>query len=293
MNDPHRLGRPSRLLAAVLAATMALPAGCGRPPVEPDPARFLSGEVMIGINTDLPGWSEYSNGVWQGFDISLGNWLGEELGFRARYFNLTTNERVSALAKAGADFSETGSNKNISLVISNFSINDKRRETIDMVGPYLTDSQGLLTLKDSPITKREDIAQKTICTAFGSTTERRLFDMQIQPAPENTLQRCIERLRAREVDAISSDRVVLEGFIAHDDVGDLRLVPAVRVGSERYGIGIPNNRPKLCALLSEKLAKFINEEWDQKFEDNLPGVSSKDRKPNSAGLDPCEKPPAD
>ncbi|GAA1582524.1 hypothetical protein GCM10009828_003250 [Actinoplanes couchii] len=53
-------------MVAALAGTSA----CGKEE-EVDPAAYLSGEVLIGINTDLPGWSEYSNGVWQGFDITL------------------------------------------------------------------------------------------------------------------------------------------------------------------------------------------------------------------------------
>jgi glutamate transport system substrate-binding protein len=271
------------LLAAALVVTVTTTAGCGGPEPEPDPAQYLSGEVLVGINTDLPGWSEYSNGVWQGFDITLTNWLGEELGFRPRYVNLTTNERIKALQDADTE---------VKLVISNFSINDKRRESIDQVGPYFTDSQGLLTLKTSAITQVEHIERKTICTALGSTTEQRLFGMTINPLPENTLQRCLERLRAGEADAVSSDRAVLEGFVAHDPVGDLTLVSAVRVGSERYGIGIRNNSPKLCAYLTKKLVKFINEKWDQTFKDNLPNVDPKDRKPNSAVLDPCEQPVA-
>ncbi|GAA1582533.1 hypothetical protein [Actinoplanes couchii] len=86
--------------------------------------------------------------------------------------------------------------------------------------------------------------------------------------------------------------MVLEGFVSHDTVGDLRLVPGIRVGSERYGIGIHNNRPKLCEYLTRKLVKFVNEKWDQAFRDNLPNVSAADRKPNSAMLDPCEQPAA-
>jgi glutamate transport system substrate-binding protein len=267
------------MLATALVITMPSLAGCPGADVEPEPSEYLSGEVLIGINTDLPGWSEYSNGVWQGFDIALGRWLGDELGFDVRYVNLTTNERISALEADGE----------IKLVISNFSITDNRRETIDMVGPYFTDSQGILTLKTKPIAGRKDLVDKSVCVPLGSTTELRLGDMTVVATPENTLQRCMERLRAGEVDAVSSDRVILEGFIVHGG-DDLTLAQNIRVGSERYGIGIPNNRPKLCEYLRDKLSKFIDDKWDQTLRDALPGVDPKDRKPNSAALDPCEKP---
>jgi ABC-type amino acid transport substrate-binding protein len=269
------------LLATALVITMTTIAGCAEPETEPDPAEYLSGEVLVGINTDLPGWSEYSNGVWQGFDISLSNWLGEEVGFRPRYVNLTTDERQKALQDPDS---------NVKLVISNFSINDDRRKVVDQIGPYFTDSQGLMTLKTGKITKSEDLQRKPVCTAIGSTSQIRIPGITVIAMLENTLQRCLERMRAGEAAAVSSDRVVLEGFIAHDTVGDLRLLSSFRLGSERYGVGIHNNRPKLCEYLTKKLVKFINEQWDQTFKDNLPNVVPTDRKPNSAALDPCEQP---
>jgi glutamate transport system substrate-binding protein len=280
METTSRLSQIERWAAALLLASAALVAGCGKSTSEEDPAKYLTGIVSIGVNTDLPGWSEYSNGVWDGFDIALGDWLGREIGFQPQYVPATTNARVSRLTEPTA----------IKLVIADFSITDDRRKQIDFVGPYVTDSQGIMTLADSKITKREDIQNKTICTAQGSTTQTRLFDMNIQSAPENSLQRCVERLRRHEIDAVSSDRVILEGVVAHDPGHDLRVVPNIRVGSERYGIGLRNNRPKLCEFLKAKLAKFIDEQWDHLFRDKLPGVSPADRKPNSLELDPCEQP---
>jgi len=279
MKTTSRLSQPTRWATVLLLACSALVAGCENIGEE-DPAKYLSGIVSIGVNTDLPGWSEYSNGVWDGFDIALGNWLGREIGFQPQYVPVTTNERITVLTEKSE----------IKLVIANFSITDGRRKQIDFVGPYLTDSQGIMTLVGSKITKREDIQNKTVCTVLGSTGQTRLFDMQIQSLPENTLGRCVDRLRHPNVDAISDDRVLLDGFIAHDQGHDLQVVPNIRVGSERYGIGLRNNSPKLCEFLKAKLAKFIDEEWDHTFRDKLPNVSPEDRKPNSLELDPCEQP---
>ncbi|WP_308716304.1 transporter substrate-binding domain-containing protein [Phytohabitans maris] len=270
-----------RWVSVLLGTSALLIAGCGRSSDEADPAEYLSGIVSIGVNTDLPGWSAYTNGIWDGFDIALGNWLGREIGFTPQYVSLKTDERMTRLTERS----------DIKLVIANFSITDERRKSIDFVGPYLTDSQGVMTLVGSPINARKDIENKTICVTHGSTNQQRLFDMKIEPSPENTLQRCVDRLRNHEgVDAISSDRVILDGFVAHDQKHDLRVVPNIRVGSERYGIGIRNNSPKLCEFLREKLAKFIDEEWDHIFRDKLPNASPEDRKPNSLDLNPCENP---
>jgi glutamate transport system substrate-binding protein len=277
METMSRIGRWAGVL---LATSVMVLAGCGEGDEEPDPATYLSGIVNIGVNTDLPGWSSYTNGIWDGFDIALGNWLGREVGFTPQYVNSTSDKRMSQLTEPSG----------VKLVIANFSITDERRKSVDFVGPYVSDSLGVLTLTDSPITQRGELAKKTVCTAYGSTTQLTLLDLHIVPTPENTLQRCIDRLRLREVDAVASDQVVLAGFAAHAPKRDLRVVPNIRVGSERYGIGLRNASPKLCEFLKQKLAKFIDEEWDQVFRDKLPGVSPADRKPDSQDLDPCEKP---
>jgi glutamate transport system substrate-binding protein len=275
-----------RWLVVPLAASLVLLPGCGGTAKEQDPKEYLSGTVQIGVNVDLPGWSEYTNGVWLGFDISLANWLGEQVGFRPQFVNVTTDERMTRLEEVSDE--STDNDTGIKLVIANFSITDKRRKTIDFAGPYLSDSQGLMTTVDSSITTTEDIQGKAICVTQGSTTEDRLlFGMKIVPTPENTLQRCVERLRAHEVDAVSSDRIILEGFVSREPAL-LRVVRNIRVGKELYGIGLPNNRPLLCEFLTKQLSTFINEAWDQKLKDNLPGISGQDRKPNSDALDGCQ-----
>ncbi|GAA0991408.1 glutamate ABC transporter substrate-binding protein [Acrocarpospora macrocephala] len=270
-----------------LAMLLGLVPACAPGSSEPPPEKYLSGTVQIGVNTDIPGWSLYSNGVWDGFDIKLGNWLGTEIGFRPQYTPLTDDERMIKLKETTEAEQSNGNGPGIKLVMANFSITDERRQDVDFAGPYFIDSQGVLVGAGSDITKVEDIRNKIICTSRGSTTETRLFDMDIQPAPENTLQKCVERLLDGEVDAVSTDRVILESFAARHP-GRLRLVPGIRVGSERYGIGFPDNRPRLCTFLTSSITKFINEEWDQKLKDALPGVPPEDRKPNSDALDPCE-----
>lgn len=288
--------RGTRKIAALVAASVAATASViallvntlDDGDAEQDPAAYLSGVVQIGVGTDAPGWTEYNNGVWDGFDIALANWLAEELNFKPRYVPVSSRERMLVLQEGTGDDGQQG--QRIKLVIANFSITDERRRDIDFVGPYLADSQGLMTRAGSPIKLREHIQGKTVCVPTGSTPEERLFEMDIQPAAENTTGRCIERLRAGQVDAVSTDRAILEGFVARTGAKDVVVADRIRVGTELYGIGLPNNRPKLCEFLRKKLVKFINEEWDQKFRDKLPGISPADRKPNSGTLDPCEAP---
>lgn len=202
-----------------LFACLAL-TGCNARTPEPEPADYLSGTVPIGVNSDLPGWSLYRNGVWSGFDIALGNWLAGELGFTPQYVPITTDERLKVLKREDSP---------VKLVISNFSITDVRRDEVDFAGPYLSDAQGLMTLTGSPIGTPADIEGRAVCVVLGSTGETRIFGAKINSRPENTLDRCVQRLRAREVDAVSTDQVILEGLASY--ASDLRVVPGMRVAA--------------------------------------------------------------
>ena len=253
---------------------------------EIDPEEVLTGLVNVGVNTDVPGLSEYtSGGVWQGFDISLVRWLGEDIGFTPQFVPVTVEERMTKLIEASNN-PETAA---VSMVVANFSMDDGRRKYIDMVGPYFIDAQGFLTNSNSRLKILTDFDDKLICVTRGSTNEGRIPETNAIAVSAATLGQCVQDLKGRRkgVEGISSDVVMLEG-LKHQHK-DLRLAN-VRFGSELYGIGIPNGRPKLCEFLKKRLKRFIDNEWEQKVKDNLPYIQVEDRKPNSDALTPCEKP---
>ncbi len=271
------------LLAISLVAAGCQPAS---DVAEMDPASYLKGIVTIGVNDDIPGWSEYVNGVRSGFDVELVKWLGEELDFKPQFTNVTTAERMGKLEDTSSGFK---------LVSSNFSMTDKRRETVDFVGPYFLDRQSFLTLREANLTELSQIDGARVCMTSGSTSQARIGErkdvggISVMAVPENTHRRCIERLKAGDVTAVTSDLTILESFAARDP--QTLRVTGKPFGTERYGIGLPNNRPKLCEFLKPYLEKFINRVWLQKFTENLPsGVGVADRRPDSGSLDPCQQP---
>ncbi|MEO3745895.1 transporter substrate-binding domain-containing protein [Plantactinospora sp. B5E13] len=282
---PRPVRRPvSAALVGVLVTGAAVACSIGGTAPEPnpdDPARYLSGTVAIGINPEQPGLSEYDNGTWTGFDVAFAHWLEREIGFEASFVSIPLDQRESRLV-----------NKNVKLVISTFSITDTRREQIDFAGPYFLDSQGILTQGDQEIEDFDSLRGKSVCVPSGSTSAERLREMGIAPAEEPSLERCVQRVVDGEVLAVSTDRVVLEGAAAAPQWAgyDLQVPKNFRYGRDAYGIGLPNNFPKTCAFLTEKIKKFILDEWQPKFDQNLKFASADDRMPDVNGLDPCEQP---
>ncbi|WP_309113097.1 hypothetical protein [Saccharothrix sp.] len=49
----------------------------------------------------------------------------------------------------------------------------------------------------------------------------------------------------------------------------------VEIGQERYGAGIPDNRPRLCAALNRTITEFLNDHWAIEFDRHLKGVTNK------------------
>jgi glutamate transport system substrate-binding protein len=273
---------------AMLAATICVVAlgtsGCSSTVSEPDPQKVLSGLVNVGVNTDVPGFSNYTAaGVWEGFDISLVRWLGEDIGFTPQFVTVTVDERMKWLT----DASDHPENAAVTIVVANFSMTGNRRKDIDMAGPYFIDAQGFLTLADNPAETVGDYADQPVCVTSGSTNEDRIPQTRSIAVPAATLTQCLEYLRHGIVKAISSDIILLEGLIKRNE--GLRLT-GIRIGSERYGIGMPNRRPQLCNFLRDRLKKFLDNAWEQKMRDNMPYASTKDRKPNSDALDLCREP---
>lgn len=274
----------ARLISLVVTVALAGAAAACTADEEPDPEESLRGLVNVGVNTDVPGFSEYTpGGVWQGFDISLIRWLAEDIGFTPQFVPMTVEERMTKLIEASKEPKTAA----VSMVVANFSMDDGRRKFIDMVGPYFLDAQGFLTSSGSRLETLTDFDDKLVCVTRGSTNEGRIPETRAIAVPAATLTQCVQDLKENKVKGISSDIVLLEGLRHQHE--DLRLT-GIRFGSELYGIGIPNGRPKLCEFLKIRLKRFIDNEWEQKIKDNLAYIQTGDRKPNSDALTPCENP---
>jgi len=89
-------------------------------------AQYLSGEVAIGINGILPGWSKSSSpNQASGFDVALIEYLRKKYDFTPKYDNLRPWEREGALE-----------NGRVKLVVANYSMTPERDQSVDFAGPY-------------------------------------------------------------------------------------------------------------------------------------------------------------
>ncbi|WP_212833362.1 transporter substrate-binding domain-containing protein [Catellatospora sp. TT07R-123] len=255
---------------------------------EPDPYEFLSGDVRIGyVEPGYPGWHE-GNGLGRhGFNVSVAQALLDYFPKMTsiQWVPLEDNDdRIAAL---------TGDNP-VQLVISNFSMTEARKELIDFAGPYFNDVEGFAT-HDSTAETVHDIHR--VCVPSGSTAELRLRKLGYDVVVEPTLRACFQRFfSGSEPDlAVSTDLAIIQAYVGSLPPDKRKEVPRfLSVGVEQYGVGLPNNSPKLCAKVNEALSQFLRLGWSNAFKATLgqlglkeiDTVHSIEHRPERT--DPCE-----
>ena len=170
----------------------------------------------------------------------------------------------------------------VDLVISNFSMTLERREKIDFAGPYFLDVQGLLTRTGN---RTPNAKETTLCGLGSSTGEKTIKGLSWRLHQEPTLEKCIGMYERGEVAGVSTDMAILQPYVKDRAASEKPLPGTVvdlqALGTEEYGIGIPNNHPKLCAALNKAVEDFLRTSWEAAFRAFLTpaGVSPANRKP--------------
>lgn len=238
--------------------------------------------VNVGAAPSSPGWGmQDPAGNRSGFDYDLTNWLGEQLGF--------TPVSVNVLAKDREDGLQRGT---VSLVVATYSINDERQAEVEFAGPYMFTQQGIMVrVEDKDLYHTvADLNGKTVCVTSGSTSSVQLraeLGFPVSVVEKDVYEQCRQALHAQQVDALSTDQLLLFGLQKIDS--EVAVPPDIVFGQqERYGIGLPKGDKAKCEVVTRKLAQFIASGlWDTFFRNNLPNVPVAGHKPDPNRLNSC------
>ncbi len=213
-----------------------------------------AGTMTVGTKFDQPGFGLLNpQRVPEGFDVEIAKLVAAELGIAAE--DIEWVETVSANREP---FLQNGQ---VDMVVATYTINDARKQLIDFAGPYYEAGQDIMVAEGNPegIAGPEDLAGKNVCSVEGSTPAQNIRDNY----PEATLtlfdvySKCADALAAGQVDAVTTDNVILTGLVAGSD-GGFELV-GNPFTTEPYGIGIP--------LGDTEFRNFINDVLEESFED--------------------------
>lgn len=278
VSPQSRFSRKARLrtLAALILIAFAAGGVLYTAQREPDPRTYLAGTLRIGyVEPGYVGWNsspeenigDGSPETRTGFEVVVARAIQaafEDDIVEIEWVPLTTlDQRISALRGAWA-----GDQKPVDLVISNFSVTPARQESIDFAGPYFVDTQSVAVI-DKNIISPSGLKLGKTCTPDGATGQKLLSGQGLSPLAAESVQKCFTLLLAGDVQGVSTDSAILRSYIARDSrLRGARLI-GIPGGSERYGIGIPNNHPKLCGALNSALADFLELGWDDAYASEL------------------------
>ncbi|SFR97310.1 amino acid ABC transporter substrate-binding protein, PAAT family [Agrococcus baldri] len=214
-----------------------------------------AGSITIGTKFDQPLFGLVGpDGNPVGFDVAVGSLIAAELGIP--YENIEWVETVSANRET---FIENG---NVDIVVATYTINDARKEKVDFAGPYYLAGQALMVQAGNPegIMGPEDVAGQPVCSVEGSTPAAHIvdeYDADLEATDQYS--NCLDPLRNGQVVALTTDNVILAGFVDQNQ-GEFELVAdGETFTDEPYGIGLEKG--------DDEFRTFINDTLEAAYED--------------------------
>lgn len=211
------------------------------------------GKLTIGISFDQPGLGLRDGDTYSGFDVITATYVAQALG--------VPKENITWQRADPADREKLLQDGDVDLVFSTYSITDDRKQKVDFAGPYFLAHQDLLVRRnETDITGPDTLNGRVLCSVTGTTssahvTANFLGDIQLVEKPR--FSDCVEALAASEVDAVTTDDVILAGFAAQPEYKGKLKVVGKGFTDEYYGVGIPKGDDDMVAKVNAALEQYI------------------------------------
>ncbi|HET7667396.1 MAG TPA: glutamate ABC transporter substrate-binding protein [Mycobacterium sp.] len=221
------------------------------------------GRLIVGVdqNTDLFGFRDPATGQLEGFDIDIAREMARAIfgdPNRIQLRVVDASQRESVLENGDVD-----------LVVRTYSITCSRKERVQFSTVYFNANQKVLTVKGSGIDSFGALSDKRVCAVSGTTSLARLFELDPPPKVFSvaTWTDCLLMLQQGQVDAISTDDVVLKGLAHQDPNVD---VVGESVAVEPYGVGVNKDHEDLVRFVNGVLEKIREDgTWQRLYEARL------------------------
>lgn len=250
--------RRAALVPALLALLAGLLTACGSaegPNQDPEPVAGAGGRsaLTIGISFDQPGLGLKEGDTYSGFDVETAKYVAKALGVPESgitWVQADPGNRESLLTSGQAD-----------LVLSTYTITEARKQVVDFAGPYFLAHQDLLVrLNEDGIRGPTTLDGKDLCSVPGTTSADnvlRFYRGRITLKEYPRFSDCVAALNRSEVDAVTTDDVILAGFAAQPQyVGRLRVV-GDGFSDESYGVGIRKGDTALVDQVNAALTQYV------------------------------------
>ena len=229
------------------------------------------GTITIGTKFDQPLFGlRGPSGEPEGFDVEIGKIIAAKLGIEPDKIKW-----VEAVSANREPFIQDGK---VDIVVATYTINDDRKQVVDFAGPYFLAGQTILVKEaNTDINGPDDLAGKTVCSVEGSTPaaniEANYPDAKLELT--DAYSNCLEPLRNDQVDAITTDNVILAGFVDQNE-GEFKLV-GEPFTEEPYGIGLTKDDTDFRNFINDVLEEsFENGDWADAWDRTAGAISGQE-----------------
>ncbi|MCW1958560.1 MAG: glutamate ABC transporter substrate-binding protein [Mycobacterium sp.] len=197
--------------------------------------------VGLDVGSNLFSFRDPVSGVITGFDVDIAGEVARDIfgdPSAVEYRILSSADRIAALQ-----------NNTVDIVVKTMTMTCERRKQVNFSTTYFLAAQRILAPQESDIAKPSDLSGKRVCVASGTTSLRRVQEIDPPPRVVTVVSwaDCLVALQQREVDAVSTDDAILAGLVSQDPY--LHIVGET-MAEEPYGIGIN--------LANTGLVRFVN-----------------------------------
>jgi glutamate transport system substrate-binding protein len=222
--------------------------------------------IKVGTKFDQPGFGlKGLSGKPEGFDVEIAKIIVKELGIptdKIEFVETTSKIREDAIV-----------NNNVDFIVATYTINDKRKERIAFAGPYYEAGQNILVKADEATITSPDAfkaGDKKVCSVTGSTPAENIKtyvkDVATQLVLFDTYDKCISALDGGQVNAVTTDNVILLGYIAKNE-GKYKLA-GDNFTKEPYGIGVKIDDKDFRSFINDTLEKAYSDgSWKKAWDD--------------------------
>ena len=248
-----------KLIALLLTALMALTfVGCK----DKDAVETIqkNGVLKVGCKQDVLnfGYLNPDTSTYEGLEIEIAYEIA------AKLFNLTPEEaknqnKVEFTAVNATTRGPLLDNGDIDVVLATFTITDERKESWNFSTSYYTDSVGFLVLKDSGITKTEDLSGKVIGVSNAATTKDAVTEylgeknIEVSYKEFDTYPSIKLALSSGNVDVFSVDRGILSSY-----ADDTTIMLEDRFKEQDYGAATKLENKGLTELVDGVIKDLIS-----------------------------------
>jgi glutamate transport system substrate-binding protein len=210
-----------------------------------------AGTVTVGTKFDQPLFGlKNLEGKPEGFDVEIAKLIAGEMGIAA--------DKVNFIEAVSANREPFIQQDKVDFVVATYTINDKRKEVVDFAGPYYEAGQDIMVAKGNPegIAGPDDLAGKKVCSVTGSTPAENIRTNypDAQLTEFDVYSKCAEALKNKQVQAVTTDNVILLGLISQDpEAFELVGKPFTK---EPYGIGVKKGDTEFRNFINDTLEKI-------------------------------------